>query len=201
MPRDNPFVGKEGYLPEIYTLGHRNPTGLTMNPANGEIWSTEFRPRGGDELNRIEAGKNYGWILVTHGQHYNGDPVVGGAEGVPGMTDPVLYWVPSTNPGNIVFYTGNELPGWRGNLLLGAMSRALVRISFRRGRQAFGPGAPTERSRPAVPRRAAKGPTVPFTCSPTSRPARCSRSRRSSPSGRIALRPFPAARARTATWR
>ena len=130
VPRDNPFVGKEGYLPEIYTLGHRNPTGLTMNPANGEIWSTEFGPRGGDELNRIEAGKNYGWILVTHGQHYNNDPVVRGAEGVPGMTDPVLYWVPSTNPGNIVFYTGNELPGWRGNLLLAAMSRALVRITF-----------------------------------------------------------------------
>jgi len=130
VPRDNPFVGKEGYLPEIYTLGHRNPTGLTMNPANGEIWSTEFGPRGGDELNRIEAGKNYGWILVTHGNHYNNDPVARGAEGVPGMTDPVLYWVPSTNPGNIAFYTGNELPGWRGNLLMAAMSRALVRISF-----------------------------------------------------------------------
>ena len=130
VPRDNPFVGKEGYLPEIYTLGHRNPTGLTVNPASGDIWSTEFGPRGGDELNRIEAGKNYGWILVTHGNHYNNDPVARGAEGVPGMTDPVLYWVPSTNPGNIVFYTGNELPGWRGNLLMAAMSRALVRISF-----------------------------------------------------------------------
>ena len=129
-PRDNPFVGKEGYLPEIYTLGHRNPTGLTVNPANGEIWSTEFGPRGGDELNRIEAGKNYGWILVTHGNHYNNDPVARGAENVPGMTDPVLYWVPSTNPGNIAFYTGNELPGWRGNLLMAAMSRALVRIGF-----------------------------------------------------------------------
>jgi aldose sugar dehydrogenase len=130
VPRDNPFVGKEGYLPDIYTLGHRNPTGLTVNPANGELWSTEFGPRGGDELNRIEAGKNYGWILVTHGNHYNGDPVARGAESVPGMTDPVLYWVPSTNPGNIVFYTGAELPGWRGNLLMAAMSRALVRISF-----------------------------------------------------------------------
>ena len=130
VPRDNPFVGKEGYLPEIYTLGHRNPTGLTVNPANGDIWSTEFGPRGGDELNLIEAGKNYGWILVTNGNHYNNDPVARGAEGVPGMTDPVLYWVPSTNPGNIVFYTGNELPAWRGNLLMAAMSRSLVRISF-----------------------------------------------------------------------
>jgi len=130
VPRDNPFVRQEGYLPEIYTLGHRNPTGLTMNPATGEIWSTEFGPRGGDELNLIEAGKNYGWILVTHGNHYNNDPVLRGAEGVPGMTDPVLFWVPSTNPGNIAFYTGAALPGWRGNLLLAAMSRALVRISF-----------------------------------------------------------------------
>jgi aldose sugar dehydrogenase len=130
VPRDNPFVGREGYLPEIYTLGHRNPTGLTVNPSTGEIWSTEFGPRGGDELNRIEAGKNYGWILVTHGAHYNGDPVARGAEGVPGMTDPALFWVPSTNPGNISFYTGSRLPGWRNNLLLAAMSRALVRISF-----------------------------------------------------------------------
>jgi glucose/arabinose dehydrogenase len=130
VPRDNPFTGREGYLPEIYTLGHRNPTGLTVNPATGELWSTEFGPRGGDELNRIEAGKNYGWILVTHGSHYNDEPVARGAGGVPGMTDPELYWVPSTNPGNIVFYTGAELPGWRGDLLLAAMSRALVRISF-----------------------------------------------------------------------
>ena len=130
VPRDNPFVGRQGYLPEIYTLGHRNPTGLTVNPATGELWSTEFGPRGGAELNRIEAGKNYGWILVTHGNHYNNDPVVRGAEGVPGMTDPELYWAPSTNPGNIAFYTGDELPAWRGNLLLAAMSRALVRISF-----------------------------------------------------------------------
>jgi aldose sugar dehydrogenase len=130
VPRDNPFAGREGYLPEIYTLGHRNPTGLTVNPTTGEIWSTEFGPRGGDELNRIAAGNNYGWILVTHGNHYNGDPVARGAEGVPGMTDPELYWVPSTNPGNIAFYTGDELPGWRGDLLLAAMSRALVRISF-----------------------------------------------------------------------
>ena len=96
----------------------------------GELWSTEFGPRGGDELNRIEAGKNYGWILVTHGAHYNGDPVVSGAENVPGMVDPVLFWAPSINPGNLSFYTGDKLAGWRGDLLLAAMSRSLVRISF-----------------------------------------------------------------------
>jgi glucose/arabinose dehydrogenase len=130
VPSDNPFVGREGYRPEIYTLGHRNPLGLTVHPMTGALWSTEFGPRGGDELNLIEAGKNYGWILVTHGAHYNNDPVVGGAEGVSGMVDPVLFWVPSINPGNISFYTGDALAGWRGNLLLATMTRSLVRISF-----------------------------------------------------------------------
>ena len=78
VPRDNPFVDDDAYRPEIFTLGHRNPPGFTIHPVTGELWSTEFGPRGGDELNRIEAGKNYGWILVSHGAHYNGDPVVSG---------------------------------------------------------------------------------------------------------------------------
>jgi glucose/arabinose dehydrogenase len=138
IPRNNPFVGKDGFRPEIYTLGHRNPTGLTVHPATGEIWSTEFGPRGGDELNRIEAGKNYGWILATHGQHYNGDPVVRGAENVPGMVDPVLYWVPSINPGNIAFYAGRRFPAWRGDLFMATMTRSLVRIDFDGARK---PGA------------------------------------------------------------
>jgi glucose/arabinose dehydrogenase len=130
IPKDNPFVGKDDFRPEIYTLGHRNPTGLTVNPRTGDIWSTEFGPRGGDELNKIEAGKNYGWILVTHGAHYNGDPVVRGAGNVPGMTDPVLHWEPSINPGNIAFYDGRAFPQWRGDLFLATMTRSLVRIGF-----------------------------------------------------------------------
>jgi glucose/arabinose dehydrogenase len=130
IPKDNPFVDEEAYRPEIYTLGHRNQTGLTVHPETGEVWSTEFGPRGGDELNRIEAGKNYGWILVTHGAHYNGDPVVRGADSVPGMVDPVLFWAPSINPGNISFYTADEFSGWRGDLLLATMTQSLVRISF-----------------------------------------------------------------------
>jgi glucose/arabinose dehydrogenase len=130
IPKNNPFVGKEGYRPEIYTLGHRNPTGLTVQPRTGEIWSTEFGPRGGDELNRIEAGKNYGWILVTHGAHYNGDPVVRGAANVPGMVDPVLYWAPSINPGNIALYEARQFPMWRGDLFMATMTRSLVRIGF-----------------------------------------------------------------------
>ena len=130
IPQDNPFVDREGYRPEIYTLGHRNPTGLTFDSATGRLWSTEFGPRGGDELNRIEAGKNYGWILVTHGMHYNGDPVARGTDSVPGMTDPVLHWEPSINPGNIVVYRGRKFPGWRGDILMATMTRSLVRISF-----------------------------------------------------------------------
>jgi glucose/arabinose dehydrogenase len=130
VPSDNPFVGKAGYKPDIYTLGHRNPLGLTIHPMTGELWSTEFGPRGGDELNRIAAGNNYGWILVTEGQHYNNEPAVLGKNSVAGMQDPVLFWAPSINPGNLVFYAGEELPAWRGDMLMAAMSRTLLRVSF-----------------------------------------------------------------------
>ena len=130
IPADNPFVGKEGYKPDLYTTGHRNPLGLTIHPVTHELWSTEFGPRGGDELNRIQAGKNYGWILVTEGQHYNGEPTARGKNSVPGMEDPVLFWVPSINPGNLAFYEGEKFPAWRGDLLMAAMSRSLLRASF-----------------------------------------------------------------------
>ena len=89
IPNDNPFVGRNGYLPEIYTLGHRNQTGLRFDPATGDLWSTEFGPAGGDELNRIEAGKNYGWLLITHGNHYNNEAKKLGTGGVEGYVDPV----------------------------------------------------------------------------------------------------------------
>jgi glucose/arabinose dehydrogenase len=130
IPDDNPFVGRPGYKPEIYTLGHRNPTGLTIRPATGELWSTEFGPRGGDEVNRIEAGKNYGWILVTEGTHYDNEPTALGKHGVAGMQDPVLFWVPSINPGNLLFYSGEALGAWRGDMLMATMTRSLLRASF-----------------------------------------------------------------------
>jgi glucose/arabinose dehydrogenase len=130
VPPDNPFVGKAGYKPEIFTLGHRNPLGLTVHPVTGEIWSTEFGPRGGDELNRIQAGKNYGWIDVTQGQHYDGTPAAKGANSVPGMEDPVLFWAPSINPGNLIFYNGDKFPAWKGNMLMAAMSRSVLRATF-----------------------------------------------------------------------
>jgi glucose/arabinose dehydrogenase len=127
VPPDNPFVGKAGYKPEIYSLGHRNPLGLTIHPVTAEIWSSEFGPRGGDEVNRIEAGKNYGWIRVTKGEHYNAEP---SEKSVPGMVDPVLFWVPSINPGNIAFYNGDKFPAWKGNLLMGTMTKSVLRATF-----------------------------------------------------------------------
>ena len=130
IPADNPFLGMHGYKPDLYTIGHRNPLGLTVHPVTGELWSTEFGPRGGDELNRIEAGKNYGWILVTEGEHYNGEPSARGKNSAPGMQDPVLFWTPSVNPGNLVFYNGDRFPAWRGDMLMAAMSRSLLRASF-----------------------------------------------------------------------
>jgi glucose/arabinose dehydrogenase len=130
VPADNPFVGKEGWKPEIWTTGHRNPLGLTVHPETGALWSTEFGPRGGDELNRIEKGHNYGWIDVTQGQHYNNDPAKG-VRDVPGMTDPVLaFGPPSLNPGNIAFYDGAAFPAWRGDLLLPSFTKGLLRIGF-----------------------------------------------------------------------
>ena len=129
VPPDNPFVGKAGYRPEIWTTGHRNPLGLTIHPKTGALWESEFGPRGGDEVNLIEKGKNYGWIDVTQGQHYNGEPAKG-VKNVPGMTDPVLTWAPSINPGNLVFYYGDKLPMWKGDLLMATMTRSVLRATF-----------------------------------------------------------------------
>jgi aldose sugar dehydrogenase len=127
IPPDNPFVGKAGYKPEIYTIGNRNPLGLALHPVTGEVWESEFGPRGGDEVNHIQAGKNYGWIIVTHGEHYNGDP---SEKTHPGMEEPVLHWEPSINPGNLIFYSGNKFPQWKNNLIMGAMGRFVLRATF-----------------------------------------------------------------------
>ena len=117
----------EGYRPEIYTLGHRNPLGLTIHPVTGEMWSTEFGPRGGDELNVIKAGANYGWITTTHGTHYDGTP---GGSPQPGMEEPVLFWVPSINPGNLAFYYGDKFLAWKGNMLMAALTHCVLRVTF-----------------------------------------------------------------------
>ncbi len=130
VPKDNPFVGKPGYKPEIWTTGHRNPA-RPHHPfrSPARCGKSEFGPRGGDEVNLIEKGKNYGWIDVTQGAHYNGDPVKG-VKDVPGMEDPVLTWAPSINPGNLIFYDGDKFPAWKGNLLMATMTRPVLRATF-----------------------------------------------------------------------
>src|SRR5690606_25900982 len=122
---------RAGWAPEIWTNGHRNPTGLTIDPETGTMWETEFGPRGGDELNRIERGQDYGWPDVTQGYHYNGEPPAKGVRNVEGATDPVwAFGPPSANPGNVAVYRGEMFPAWRGDLLLAMMNRSLVRFEL-----------------------------------------------------------------------
>ena len=120
VPPDNPFVGKPGYQPEIYTLGHRSPQGLAMNPATGALWENEHGPLGGDELNILQAGKNYGWPLVTFGTDYDGTKI-SDATTRADLESPFLYWVPSIAISGLTFYTGDRFPQWKGNVFVGAM--------------------------------------------------------------------------------
>jgi glucose/arabinose dehydrogenase len=120
VPPDNPFVGKPGYKPEIYTLGHRNPLGLAFHPVTGELWSTEQGPQGGDELNLIQAGKNYGWARVSLGRNYDGTRVGEGFT-APGLEEPVVFWVPAIAISGLSFYNGDKFPAWRGNAFVGGM--------------------------------------------------------------------------------
>jgi glucose/arabinose dehydrogenase len=118
VPPDNPFVGKTGYKPYIYSLGHRVQLGLAVNPYNGELWETENGPNGGDEMNIIRAGRNYGWPIVSYGRDYNGPRM---SPTLAGMEDPIVYWVPSIAPSGLAFYTGDQFPGWKRNVFVGGM--------------------------------------------------------------------------------
>ena len=120
IPKDNPFVGKAGAKPEIYSLGHRTVLGLTFKPGTSELWETENGPQGGDEVNVIKAGKNYGWPLVTYGRDYDGKRLPGPSRD--GFEPPELFWVPSVTASGISFYSGDEIPAWKGNLFLGSMT-------------------------------------------------------------------------------
>ena len=120
VPADNPFVSRPGYKAEIYSLGHRNPLGLAFHPVTGELWSTEEGPQGGDELNKIEMGKNYGWPRVSLGRNYDGTRV-GEGFSAPGLEDPVVFWVPAIAISGLSFYDGDKFPAWKGNALVGAM--------------------------------------------------------------------------------
>jgi glucose/arabinose dehydrogenase len=119
---NNPFAGNADARPEIYSYGHRNVQGLTINPTTGDLWEHEFGPRGGDELNRIHPGKNYGWATITYGIEYSGEKVGEGITQKEGMEQPVYYWDPSISPSGMTFYTGNNMPEWKNNLFISSLS-------------------------------------------------------------------------------
>lgn len=121
IPKDNPFVGNKKALPAIWSYGHRNPQGLDMDPATGILWGAEHGPRGGDEINVIEKGLNYGWPEITYGMNYNGTPMSAETERE-GMEQPKLYWVPSIAVAGIEFYEGNMFEKWQGKLLVSGMA-------------------------------------------------------------------------------
>ncbi|TWT15051.1 PQQ-dependent sugar dehydrogenase [Reyranella sp. CPCC 100927] len=130
VPPDNPFVGRAGARPEIFTCGHRNPQGLALHPVSGRLWAVEHGPRGGDELNLLRAGANYGWPLATYGIDYSGAKI-SDHKSLPGMEEPVRHWEPSISPSGLAFYNGAAFPAWRGSLFTGALSAsALVRIEL-----------------------------------------------------------------------
>ena len=120
IPADNPFVNTKNAAPEVWSWGHRNPQGMARHPDTGEIWSHEHGPRGGDELNRILSGQNYGWPTITFGINYSGTKITDETERS-GMISPVTYWVPSIAPSGMMFVTGDRYPNWRNNILIGSM--------------------------------------------------------------------------------
>jgi glucose/arabinose dehydrogenase len=121
VPADNPFIGQRGVRPEIYTWGHRNEQGLLYDAKSGRLWETEHGPRGGDELNLIVAGKNYGWPVITYGMDYSGAYVSPYTER-PGLEQPVIYWTPSIAPSGLALYRGDLFPAWDGDLFVGALA-------------------------------------------------------------------------------
>jgi glucose/arabinose dehydrogenase len=130
VPEDNPFVGRDDIPDEVFAYGHRNQQGMAIHPETGDIWQHEHGPHGGDELNLVQAGKNYGWPAVTYGDEYSDQSPIGGTE-APGMTQPVTYWDPSPALSGMSFYTGSQISGWTGDLFLGALAhQKLLRLEM-----------------------------------------------------------------------
>jgi glucose/arabinose dehydrogenase len=128
IPSDNPFVGRNGALPEIWSYGHRNVQGAALHPVTGELWANEHGPKGGDELNRVLPGRNYGWPTVSYGTEYTGGTISESGT-APGIEPPVHYWVPSIATSGLMFYTGERFPAWRGSAFVGGLkSQQLVRL-------------------------------------------------------------------------
>ena len=131
-PADNPFIGRAGAAPEIFSLGHRNIQGAAVNPATGEMWATEHGPQGGDEVNRVQAGRNYGWPLVTFGRNYGLGTRIGEAGPKAGFEQPLRHWLPtSVAPSGLAFLSSDRYPGWKGNLFMGTLrGQTLIRLTL-----------------------------------------------------------------------
>lgn len=141
VPKDNPFVGRADARPEIFTYGHRNPIGLAWHPDTGELWVSDIGPMGGDRLDILHAGRNYGWPLVSMGRNYTGNLVSDQPWWRAGIEMPRMFWVPAISPSSLVFYTGDKFPEWRGNLFVGALTgqhlqRVVIREAGKAGGQA-----------------------------------------------------------------
>ena len=131
----NPFAGRAGARPEFYTYGHRNPQGMAFHPETGELWSSEMGPRGGDELNRIQSGKNYGWPTIGYGVEYNGNKIGAAITQQEGMEQPVYYWDPVLSPSGMTFYSGNVIPEWKNNVFItGLNSNHIARLVINNNR-------------------------------------------------------------------
>jgi glucose/arabinose dehydrogenase len=133
VPPDNPFVGRNDALPEIWSWGHRNPQGLAVHPETNQLWSTEHGPQGGDELNLIRKGANYGWPIIGYGANYTTGTEIHQSRTREGMEQPKAYWVPSIGISGLMFYTGDKFPNWKGNAFLGGMAgnyRQIVRVTI-----------------------------------------------------------------------
>ena len=144
VPPDNPFIGKPGYSPEIYSLGHRSPQGLAVHPETGAIWENEHGPLGGDEINIILPGRNYGWPLVTFGMDYDGKKISDSTFRVD-LEPPLMYWVPSIAISGMTFYLGDKFPNWKGNAFVGSMFEGRTRATGHVRRLTFEQGRPIQR--------------------------------------------------------
>jgi glucose/arabinose dehydrogenase len=131
IPKDNPFVGREGARPEMWSIGHRNIQAAALHPASGELWEIEHGTRGGDELNIVHKGQDYGWPTIAYGIEYRGGPITGGIQQKAGMEQPAYYWDPIIGPSGMAFYTGNLFPAWKGDLFVGGHGTSdLVRLEL-----------------------------------------------------------------------
>ena len=131
----NPGFSGTGALPELYSIGHRNPQGIALHPVTGDLWQSEHGPRGGDEINRVQGGRNYGWPVITYGIEYSGDPIGDAIQQQEGMEQPVYYWDPVVSPSGMTFYKGKRVPEWENNLFIGTLSGAhIVRLIIHNNR-------------------------------------------------------------------